>query len=76
MQATKENTSQQQLASYEAFTLDVGGMKCAGCVKAVESKLTQHAGVVSARVNLPMEIATVECETDAVENDIFCFIFP
>jgi Cu2+-exporting ATPase len=71
MQATetKENTSQQQLASHETFTLDIGGMKCAGCVKAVESKLTQHPGVVSARVNLPMEIATVECETDAVEAE-------
>ncbi len=71
MQVTEsqESTSQQQLASRETFTLDIGGMKCAGCVKAVESKLTQHPGVVSARVNLPMELATVECETDAVEAE-------
>lgn len=66
---TQQSTSQAQLSNRETFTLDIGGMKCAGCVKAVETKLTQHPGVVSAWVNLPMEIATVECETDAVEAE-------
>ncbi|MDJ0555228.1 MAG: heavy metal translocating P-type ATPase [Microcoleaceae cyanobacterium MO_207.B10] len=47
----------------ETITLDVSGMKCAGCVKAVERQLTQQTGVISARVNLATEVATVECET-------------
>ncbi|MDE5085624.1 MAG: heavy metal-associated domain-containing protein, partial [Trichodesmium sp. St16_bin2-tuft] len=48
----------------ETITLDVSGMKCAGCVKAVERQLTQQIGVISARVNLATEVATVECETN------------
>lgn len=47
----------------EIVTLDVSGMKCAGCVKAVENRLTQQPGVISATVNLVTELATVECET-------------
>ncbi len=45
------------------ITLDVSGMKCAGCVKAVENALTQEPGVISATVNLVTELATVECES-------------
>ncbi|MBD2092795.1 copper-translocating P-type ATPase [Microcoleus sp. FACHB-1515] len=41
--------------------LDVGGMKCAGCVRAVETQLTQHPGVIAATVNLVTEQATIEC---------------
>jgi P-type Cu2+ transporter len=48
-------------------TLDVSGMKCAGCVKAVENQLVQHPGVVSATVNLVTEVATVECEPGQVD---------
>ncbi|MDX2216799.1 MAG: heavy metal translocating P-type ATPase [Oculatellaceae cyanobacterium bins.114] len=48
------------------IALDVGGMKCAGCVKAVESQLTQQAGVVSAAVNLVTEVAMVEYCPEAV----------
>ncbi|NJL23652.1 MAG: cation-translocating P-type ATPase, partial [Leptolyngbyaceae cyanobacterium SM1_3_5] len=43
------------------LTLDVGGMKCAGCVRAVETQLTQHPGVIAATVNLVTEQATIEC---------------
>jgi Cu2+-exporting ATPase len=46
----------------ETVTLDVTGMKCAGCVRAVETQLTQQPGVVAATVNLVTELATVECE--------------
>lgn len=42
-------------------TLDVTGMKCAGCVRTVEKQLTQQPGVFSATVNLVTELATVEC---------------
>lgn len=50
----------------ETIILDVGGMKCAGCVKAVERQLTQQSGVISACVNLVTEMATVECQVGAV----------
>lgn len=56
-------------STVQTLTLDVTGMKCAGCVKAVERKLAQQAGVQSACVNLVTEVATVTCEpqTDAQE---------
>lgn len=47
--------------------LDVGGMKCAGCVQAVERQLTQQPGVISARVNLVTEVAAVEYEPDKID---------
>jgi Cu2+-exporting ATPase len=37
-------------------------MKCAGCVRAVETQLTRQPGVKSATVNLVTELATVECD--------------
>ncbi|MEH2194818.1 MAG: heavy metal translocating P-type ATPase [Nostoc sp.] len=53
----------------EKIILDVGGMKCAGCVNAVERQLTQHPGVKSACVNLATEVAVVESETGSVDAD-------
>ncbi|MEN9871204.1 MAG: hypothetical protein RLZZ171_2196, partial [Cyanobacteriota bacterium] len=44
----------------KTVALDVGGMKCAGCVKAVERQLEQNLGVVSACVNLITEVAVVK----------------
>ncbi|NJN85891.1 MAG: copper-translocating P-type ATPase [Leptolyngbyaceae cyanobacterium SL_7_1] len=43
-----------------SLALDVGGMKCAGCVRAVEQQLKTHPAVVSATVNLLTEAAVVE----------------
>jgi Cu2+-exporting ATPase len=53
----------------ETITLDVQGMKCAGCVRTVEQQLKQHPGVVSACVNLVTEVAVVECEAGTVAPD-------
>ncbi|BAZ30685.1 heavy metal translocating P-type ATPase [Cylindrospermum sp. NIES-4074] len=53
----------------EKIILDVGGMKCAGCVNAVERQLTQQPGVKSACVNLATEVAVVESEPGAVDPD-------
>ncbi|MCF4969014.1 heavy metal translocating P-type ATPase [Nostoc sp. CMAA1605] len=53
----------------EKILLDVGGMKCAGCVSAVEKQLTQYPGVVSACVNLATEVAVVESETGVVDPE-------
>ncbi|MBW4561076.1 MAG: heavy metal translocating P-type ATPase [Mojavia pulchra JT2-VF2] len=61
--------TQESTPVTEKIILDVGGMKCAGCVTAVEKQLTQHPGVKSASVNLATEVAIVESETGAVEPD-------
>ena len=53
----------------ETIALDVEGMKCAGCVKAVERQLEQNSGVVSACVNLITAVAVVEYETKAVKPE-------
>lgn len=46
------------------ITLDVGSMKCGGCVKTVEKLLLQHPGAITAYVNLVTEVAVVECQID------------
>ncbi|WP_416666757.1 heavy metal translocating P-type ATPase [Egbenema bharatensis] len=53
----------------ETLTLDVGGMKCAGCVKAVEEQLTQQPGVVSATVNLITEVALVQYNSEQADPE-------
>jgi Cu2+-exporting ATPase len=53
----------------EIVTFDVGGMKCAGCAKAVERQLMQYSGVISACVNLAVEVATVECQPGTVDAE-------
>lgn len=53
--------------SPQIATLDVTGMKCAGCVKAVEQELMQCEGVVAATVNLATEMATVEYQSGAID---------
>ncbi|MHC5745579.1 MAG: heavy metal translocating P-type ATPase [Nostoc sp.] len=53
----------------EKIILDVGGMKCAGCVNAVERQLTQYPGVKSACVNLATEVAVVESEVGVIDVD-------
>lgn len=59
---TIPETSQTDTATPETFMLDVSGMKCAGCVKAVENQLLRQPGVIAATVNLITEAALVECE--------------
>jgi Cu2+-exporting ATPase len=44
-------------------------MKCAGCVAAVERQLKQQPGVISAKVNLATEVATVECQPGTADGD-------
>ncbi|HIK31787.1 MAG TPA: copper-translocating P-type ATPase [Oscillatoriales cyanobacterium M59_W2019_021] len=53
-------------APLATIALDVGGMKCAGCANAVERQLTQLPGVVSASVNLTMEMASVEYRSQEI----------
>ena len=56
--------------SGEKVTLSVGGMTCASCVSHVESALNGVDGVVSARVNLATERATVEYTPAAGIGDL------
>jgi len=50
----------------ETVVLDVTGMRCAGCVRAVETELTQCQGVLAATVNLATEVARIEYQADTV----------
>ena len=63
---TNENVNNSIKSELETVVLDVNGMKCAGCVKAVERQLEQNDGVVSACVNLITEVAVVEYEAKAI----------
>jgi Cu2+-exporting ATPase len=67
--APKTKLNPEITPTSEKIILDVRGMKCAGCVTAVERQLTQHPGVKSACVNLATEVAVVESETGAVEAE-------
>ena len=58
--------SSPEVAATQTATLDVAGMKCAGCVRAVEQELSQCAGVVAATVNLVTEVATIEYEPQTI----------
>lgn len=49
-------------APSQMVVLDVEGMKCAGCVGAVERVLTGHPGVEAATVNLVTRVAAVQCD--------------
>ena len=53
----------------ETVTLDVEGMKCAGCVSSLEKQLTQNPGVISAQVNLITEVAVVKYESGTTEPE-------
>lgn len=69
MQVSIESQVAPSSPSLEVMALDVGGMRCAGCVKVVEQQLTQQPGVVSACVNLVTELAVVECEPGKTNPD-------
>ncbi|MBF2067645.1 MAG: copper-translocating P-type ATPase [Calothrix sp. C42_A2020_038] len=55
---TKENTQVRQRKG--KITLDIKGMKCAGCVRSVERTLSQYPGIINSNVNLATEVAVVE----------------
>ncbi len=55
-----------QASDLKTVALDVGGMKCAGCVKAVEKQLEQNSGVISACVNLITEVAVIEYQAQSL----------
>ncbi|MBL1209219.1 heavy metal translocating P-type ATPase [Geminocystis sp. GBBB08] len=62
--------SQVESSLVDTITLDISGMKCAGCVKSVEKQLTQHHGIISANVNLMTAVASVEYQLGIVKPEI------
>lgn len=80
--APKKNKADSPPATKNKITLDVEGMKCAGCVKAVEKQLTQFPGVNNACVNLATGVAVVDSkeftieDVDALAEDLTAAGFP
>ena len=64
-----ESAPSTKILNSEKIILDVGGMKCAGCVSAVEKQLIQHPGVKSVCVNLATEVAVIEAEAGTVDAE-------
>ncbi|MGF1677198.1 MAG: heavy metal translocating P-type ATPase, partial [Rivularia sp. (in: cyanobacteria)] len=79
--APKKNQAQTTLHTNNKITLDVEGMKCAGCVRAVEKQLTQFPGVNNASVNLATGVAVVDSkeltiDADALASELTAAGFP
>ena len=51
----------------ETVAMDVTGMRCAGCVRAVEQELQACPGVLVATVNLATEVATVKYQPELLD---------
>ncbi|MGJ3244858.1 MAG: heavy metal translocating P-type ATPase [Elainellaceae cyanobacterium] len=66
MQTSQNRAIASSQKSSKTSTINVGGMKCAGCVQAVENQLKRQSGVTSATVNLVTELATVDHNPDTV----------
>lgn len=59
-------SSAPQDSPRKTVVLNVAGMMCAGCVRAVETRLAEVDGVLSATVNLVTEVAVAEVEAGKV----------
>ena len=53
----------------DSTILDIEGMKCAACVRAVEKQIQKQTGVISVNVNLITSVAMVEYEVDVIKPD-------
>ncbi len=67
MQVSQKAPSQE--TALETVTLEVDGMKCAGCVSAVERQIEQNSGVLAAQVNLVTATAVVQYQPEAADPD-------
>ncbi len=61
--------SKAENAPVDTITLDISGMKCAGCVKSVEKQISQHQGIISANVNLITSVASVKYQLGIVQPE-------
>lgn len=69
MQLSSPTSKPPSNQTWDTVTLDVEGMKCAGCVGAVERQLTQNQGVDSALVNLVTQMAVVKYDGSVVKPE-------
>ncbi len=69
MQVSEKFPPEVRNSTPQTITLDVEGMKCAGCVSAVERQIEQREGVIAAQVNLVTATAVVQYEPDQVDPD-------
>ncbi len=69
MQLVPKQNKTDPAAIKNKITLDVEGMVCAGCVRAVEKQLTQFPGVDNACVNLATGVAVVDSEELTIDVD-------
>ncbi|NEO97760.1 MAG: copper-translocating P-type ATPase [Symploca sp. SIO2E9] len=67
MQASVDTLPPKPATPVQTISLDVRGMKCAGCVSAVERHLKSNPGVVCAHVNLVTEVAVVDYQVGKVD---------
>jgi P-type Cu2+ transporter len=65
----KSNPNPITAATSNTIVLDIAGMKCAGCVGAVEKHLLAETGVNSASVNLLTGVAAISVERETVTAD-------
>jgi len=71
MNVVSEPRSRSTTHAPETITFAVEGMKCAGCVNAVERQIEQHQGVIGAQVNLVTATAVVQYQPKEVDpNEI------
>ncbi len=54
----------------DSIILDIEGMKCAACVRAVEKQINKQEGVICAHVNLITAVALVKYEVNIIEPQI------
>ena len=67
LQESKKTTSS---SLFKTITFDVAGMKCASCVKAIEEKLSEQPGVISAQANLITQVAVVIYNPESTEPSV------
>ncbi|NEQ61371.1 MAG: copper-translocating P-type ATPase [Moorea sp. SIO4A1] len=70
MPTSPKITLTQPALPVETITLDVTGMKCAGCVGVVERQLSSNPGVSKACVNLVTGVAVVEYQAGEVQPTV------
>jgi P-type Cu2+ transporter len=66
MTETLANPAPLEESATTTIVLDITGMKCAGCVSAVEKQLIAQTGVKSACVNLLTGVAAIEAATATI----------
>lgn len=68
-QGAEPSSTQTPPDAIATLVIDVGGMRCAGCVKTVEERLKRCEGVTAATVNLVTETALVEGQAGQMDPD-------